>query len=98
MKKITSKLHLFAFAIVMSLFLVACGGGHEGHDHAGHDHSGHSHQHEQQSAMEIVEETDTTALAWTAPYVCPMHCKGSGSDKEGTCPACGMAYEPNTKK
>lgn len=28
-------------------------------------------------------------------YVCPMHCEGSGSEEEGTCPKCGMAYVKN---
>lgn len=28
----------------------------------------------------------------TSAYVCPMHCEGSGSDAEGECPKCGMAY------
>lgn len=32
---------------------------------------------------------------YTSAYVCPMHCEGSGSDAEGTCPVCGMAYVPN---
>ncbi len=33
--------------------------------------------------------------AYTAAYVCPMHCEGSGSDKPGTCPVCDMAYVEN---
>lgn len=32
---------------------------------------------------------------FTAAYVCPMHCKGSGSDAAGDCPTCGMAYVMN---
>lgn len=32
---------------------------------------------------------------YTSAYVCPMHCKGSGSDKPGKCPECGMAYVAN---
>lgn len=38
--------------------------------------------------------------AYTSAYICPMHCKDSGSDKEGTCPVCGMDYvksEEHTK-
>ncbi len=31
----------------------------------------------------------------TSAYVCPMHCKGSGSDKEGKCGTCGMGYVKN---
>ncbi len=30
--------------------------------------------------------------AHTSAYVCPMHCEGSGSDKAGVCPVCGMDY------
>ena len=29
---------------------------------------------------------------YTSAHVCPMHCDGSGSDKAGTCPVCGMDY------
>ena len=36
-----------------------------------------------------------TTKEYTSAYVCPMHCEGSGSDKEGTCPACGMDYVKN---
>lgn len=34
---------------------------------------------------------------YTAAYVCPMHCEGSGSDSPGTCPVCGMDYVKNEK-
>jgi len=34
---------------------------------------------------------------FTSAYVCPMHCEGSGSDKKGTCPKCGMVYVVNEK-
>lgn len=33
---------------------------------------------------------------YTSEYVCPMHCKGSGSDQAGQCPVCGMDYEKNS--
>ncbi|WP_415374212.1 heavy metal-binding domain-containing protein [Patiriisocius sp. Uisw_017] len=32
---------------------------------------------------------------YASAYVCPMHCEGSGSDAEGECPTCGMAYVKN---
>lgn len=32
---------------------------------------------------------------YTSAYICPMHCKGSGSDKAGTCPVCKMDYKKN---
>ena len=34
---------------------------------------------------------------YTSAYICPMHCKDSGSDKPGKCPACGMDYKKNDK-
>jgi len=33
----------------------------------------------------------------TSAYVCPMHCADSGSDAEGECPTCGMAYVAQTE-
>ena len=33
-----------------------------------------------------------TSAAYTANYVCPMHCPESGSEKAGICPGCGMDY------
>jgi len=32
---------------------------------------------------------------YTAKYICPDHCKGSGSDKPGTCADCGMELIEN---
>jgi hypothetical protein len=32
---------------------------------------------------------------YTAAYVCPMHCEGSGSDSPGKCPVCKMDYVKN---
>ncbi len=32
---------------------------------------------------------------YTSKYICPMHCKGSGADTTGVCPACGMDYVVN---
>lgn len=32
---------------------------------------------------------------YTAPYVCPNHCEGSGSESPGECPACGMELIEN---
>lgn len=43
------------------------------------------------------EQNDKTGKEYTSAYICPMHCEGSGSDKPGICPACGMDYEKNEK-
>ena len=37
----------------------------------------------------------TEKKEFVSAYVCPMHCEGSGSDKAGECPTCGMAYVKN---
>lgn len=45
-------------------------------------------------------EPHGTTTEYTSAYVCPMHCKDSGSDAAGTCPVCGMDYvkaEEHTK-
>ena len=41
--------------------------------------------------------TEQQGKEYTSAYVCPMHCEGSGSDKEGKCPKCGMNYVKNDK-
>ena len=41
------------------------------------------------------EQTEKQGKEHTSAYVCPMHCAGSGSDKAGKCPACGMDYVKN---
>ncbi len=42
------------------------------------------------------EKTEMKGKEYTSAYVCPMHCEGSGSDKPGKCPVCGMDYKKNT--
>lgn len=41
---------------------------------------------------------DQSGPEYTSAYVCPMHCKGSGSDESGNCPVCGMEYIKNNKE
>lgn len=38
---------------------------------------------------------DDQGNEYTSAYVCPMHCKDSGSEKEGTCDSCGMTLIKN---
>ena len=49
------------------------------------------------TTSDTTTEDETTELGkeYTSKYICPMHCKGSGSDKPGTCPVCGMEYIEN---
>ena len=69
-------------------------GDHEGHDHGDHeghnhgDHEGHNHDG---------ASVDMTSAEYASTYVCPMHCKDSGSAEAGTCPACGMEYVLNAE-
>ena len=41
------------------------------------------------------DSTEKQGKEYTSAYICPMHCEGSGSDKAGTCPVCGMDYVKN---
>lgn len=41
------------------------------------------------------ESVEDLGKEYTSAYVCPMHCEGSGSEEEGKCPKCGMAYVAN---
>lgn len=41
------------------------------------------------------ENTEQQGKEYTSAYICPMHCEGSGSDKPGNCPVCGMEYKKN---
>lgn len=43
----------------------------------------------------VIEEGNVADKEYTSLYICPGHCKGSGSDKPGTCPVCGMDYMEN---
>ena len=52
-----------------------------------------STQTEQQS-----DKVDKTGKEYTSAYVCPMHCKGSGSNAPGKCPVCKMDYVKNDGK
>ncbi|PWL38397.1 hypothetical protein DKG77_08995 [Flagellimonas aquimarina] len=46
---------------------------------------------------EQIETNEKQGKEYTSAYVCPMHCEGSGSDTEGTCPKCGMDYVANVE-
>jgi hypothetical protein len=38
------------------------------------------------------QKVDKSGPEYTSKYICPMHCKGSGSDTTGVCPVCKMDY------
>ena len=53
----------------------------------------HSHDHSHDNGA--TENVDQSGPEYTSAYICPMHCKGSGSAEPGNCPVCGMAYVEN---
>ncbi len=67
--------------IALGLMISACGGGHS--------HGG------AQQEQKTTEAADKTGPEYASAYICPMHCPGSGSDKPGQCPVCGMDYVAN---
>ena len=85
----------YAVLFVAVLFLSACGNSATTSDVT---------DTEETTEAEAPEETTTKAAApaemattkagpeITSVYVCPMHCEGSGSAKEGKCPKCEMDY------
>jgi hypothetical protein len=64
----------------MSLLVAACGG------------SSNSSSNTDAESMEAVDKNEPE---YTSAYVCPMHCKGSGSAEAGKCPVCKMDYVVN---
>lgn len=91
MKKVILK---FASAALFAaaLFLTACGGSAA---QQGQDQAGETATEQTEEAAAPAEATESDAEMgpeYTSAYVCPMHCKGSGSDEPGNCPVCGMAY------
>lgn len=77
--KLLKSISKLTLIVSLSLFIWSCGG------NASQDHSGHSHD-----ATEAAAHGE--GKAYTAAYVCPMHCEGSGSEEAGKCPVCGMDY------
>ncbi len=50
------------------------------------------------TAQVVRPKTITEAKEYTEKYICPMHCTGSGSVKEGNCNNCGMELIENLDK
>ena len=83
--------------IALSLAFVACGG-HEHSESTSNDQADtheQMHEHMQMSKDSASAAIDTLGQEYTSKYICPMHCKGSGSDQSGNCPNCGMDYVMN---
>lgn len=72
-----------ALAICMILVFASC-----------KEHDCSSHTASSSTAVKI----DESGPEYTSKYVCPMHCKGSGSEEPGECPVCRMDYVKKKKK
>ncbi len=47
-------------------------------------------------SMQTDQEDDSQkTIEYASAYICPMHCKGSGSEEPGKCPVCKMDYVAN---
>ena len=98
--KFIKSISVLTLLCCMALFVVSCGSGDSANDHeADHSHEETTHTHDDGTthADHAHDEGGTAAAhgegaAFTSAYVCPMHCEDSGSEEEGKCPACGMAY------
>ncbi len=75
--------------MLMVMFVVSCNNSGETYHHDGHIDS------KLPPREAVISHGDTPAH--TADFVCPLHCEGSGSDKAGLCPVCGLTYEPLKK-
>ena len=74
--QILKKITLMLFVCGILLFITNCAGGDANSD----------------AASTEVAHAHGEGTEYNSAYVCPMHCEGSGSDAEGTCPVCSMAY------
>lgn len=75
---------VFLFSLAFTAFFAACGG-----------NSSHSHDQGATTPAQTEDANAEQGPEYTSAYICPMHCKGSGSDSAGTCPVCGMDYVKN---
>ena len=95
------KFGFYATMFAMALFVTACGaeattneseGDKTEHEEGHDDHENHEHDNEEVGDSASI---DVDSPEHTSAYICPMFCKGSGSDTEGKCPVCGMDYVKN---
>lgn len=86
-------LKTFLPLFALSLLLSACGGNADtANDNAATEETEHMHE---DGHMEADADAAKQGPEYTSAYICPMHCDGSGSDKPGECPVCGMDYVKN---
>jgi hypothetical protein len=89
---------LLIFSTILALafglsFMTGCG--ESTHSHEDEADSGKVENVEKTTPPDTETPSDSQGYEFTAKYVCPMHCEGSGSDVAGNCPVCGMEYVLN---
>ncbi|MCB0636871.1 MAG: hypothetical protein KDC54_09660 [Lewinella sp.] len=94
--QILKSFSLLSLLFALTMFTFSCGGSEastESGDEAATEQmeAGTDTQADQGQMEEAAEQ----GPEYTSAYVCPMHCKGSGSDEPGKCPVCGMDYVAN---
>lgn len=76
---------ILGIGLCVSMFVVAsCGGQAKQSNKTNHEH--------------LEQEVDRSGKEYISAYICPMHCKDSGSDTTGQCPVCEMDYVKNESK
>ena len=96
MKKV--KLIFISF-ITFSIFgIIACNSSEENTNEGNIDSTEVVISDNSEESVKSDENVNTQAELgneYTAKYICPNHCKGSGSDKEGECSICEMELMEN---
>ena len=82
----TKKLILLAVVSTIGLLFASC------------DNSSCEKKTDSPATKKIEVAKDKSGKEYTSAYICPMYCKGSGSDQAGKCPACEMDYVVNKNK
>ncbi len=77
-------LHCSILTLFITLLLSSCG-----------NSEGNVNSSKDATTDNTEASTDDRGPEYTSAYICPMHCEGSGSDKEGKCPVCKMDYVAN---
>lgn len=90
----------FFVLVALGLFFGSCGNGNastagDQESEAATEQMSADHDHDHDHAQEAAEG-EKQGKEYTSAYVCPMHCKGSGSEEPGQCPVCGMDYVVRT--
>jgi hypothetical protein len=96
MKKLNLLIAGIAFFAIFSLAM--CSSGSNSTEEKNDSTIGQLEQ--KMDTLESKGDASNLGKEYSAKYICPMHCKNSGSDKPGKCSECGMDMieNPNLQK